>query len=85
MSDESGSVVAKFYYGTGGGVGGACGPGTYKQKELDTAATSLKGQWVTTAQARFSYRVLDQTAKARASAIKSVWWTSPAGKCRTAA
>ncbi|WP_332603681.1 hypothetical protein [Arthrobacter sp. S2(2024)] len=65
VSDESGSVVAKFYYGTGGGVGGACGPGTYKQKELDTAATSLKGQWVTTAQARFSYRVLDQTAQGK--------------------
>lgn len=65
VSDESGSVVAKFYYGTGGGVGGACGPGTYKQTELDRAATSLQGQWVATAQARFSYRVLDQTAQGK--------------------
>ncbi len=65
VTDEAGSVVAKLYYGTGGGVGGACGPGTYKQTELDTAATSLKGDWVTASQARFSYRVLDQTAQGK--------------------
>ncbi len=57
--------MAKFYYGAGGGVGGACGPGTYKQTELDRAATSLQGQWATTSQARFSYRVLDQTAQGK--------------------
>jgi hypothetical protein len=65
VTDETGRVVAKFYHGAGGGVGGACGPGTYKQTELDRAATSLTGQWVTTSQARFSYRVLDQTAQGK--------------------
>ncbi|UKA64200.1 hypothetical protein [Arthrobacter sp. FW306-04-A] len=63
VKDEAGRLMAKFYYGAGGGVGGACGPGTYKQTELDKAATSLTGQWVTTSQARFSFRVLDQTAQ----------------------
>ncbi|WAH97954.1 hypothetical protein [Arthrobacter sp. MMS18-M83] len=63
VKDEAGRVLAKFYHGAGGGVGGACGPGTYKQTELDKAATSLTGQWVTTSQARFSFRVLDQTAQ----------------------
>jgi hypothetical protein len=65
VTDETGRVVAKFYHGAGGGVGGACGPGTYKQTELDKAATSLTGQWVTASQARFSYRVLDQTAEGK--------------------
>ncbi|MCX2748024.1 hypothetical protein OOZ51_09350 [Arthrobacter sp. MI7-26] len=63
VKDEAGRLMAKFYYGAGGGVGGACGPGTYKQTELDKAATSLTGQWVTTSQARFSFRLLDQTAQ----------------------
>ncbi|GAA3316736.1 hypothetical protein [Arthrobacter ramosus] len=65
VTDEAGSMVAKFYYGTGGGVGGACGPGTYKQTELDRAASSLQGQWVTDSQVRFSYHVLDQTAQGK--------------------
>lgn len=65
VKDEAGRVMAKFYYGAGGGVGGACGPGTYKQTELDRAATSLEGQWVATSQVRFSYRVLDQTAQGK--------------------
>ncbi|MGO4585972.1 hypothetical protein AB4Z38_19140 [Arthrobacter sp. 2RAF6] len=65
VTDEHGIVMAKFYHLAVGGVGGACGPGIYKQTELDSAATSLQGQWVTDSQVRFSYRVLDQTAQGK--------------------
>jgi|GEM_PF-901042 len=62
VTDEAGKKVASFYYGAGGGLGGACGPEKYKATELDTASTSLTGQWVFDAGVRFSYRVLDQTS-----------------------
>ncbi|GAB3561762.1 hypothetical protein GCM10027405_13950 [Arthrobacter alkaliphilus] len=63
VADEQGKVMAKFYHVRASGVGGLCGPGTFKQTELDSAASSLTGQWVTNSQVRFSYRVLDQTAQ----------------------
>lgn len=63
VADEQGKVMAKFYHVAASGVGGLCGPGTYKQTELDRADASLTGQWVTNSQVRFSYRVLDQTAQ----------------------
>lgn len=62
VSDEAGKKVAGFYYGAGGGLGGACGPEKYKTIELDTAASSLNEQWAFDSGVRFSYRVLDQTA-----------------------
>ena len=62
VTDEAGKKVASFYYGAGGGLGGACGPEKYKATELDTASSSLTEQWVFDAGVRFSYRVLDQTS-----------------------
>lgn len=62
VSDETGKKVASFYHGAGGGLGGACGPETYKATELDAARPALTEQWAFDAGVRFSYRVLDQTS-----------------------
>lgn len=62
VSDETGKTVASLYHGAGGGLGGACGPETYKATELDTGTLALTEQWAFAAGARFSYRVLDQTS-----------------------
>ncbi len=63
VADESGRKVANLYYGSGGGLGGACGPNErYKMTELDTAQSALNSAWAQSAGVRFSYRVLDQTS-----------------------
>ncbi|MHA7199244.1 hypothetical protein [Arthrobacter alkaliphilus] len=63
VADESGRKVAQLYYGSGGGLGGACGPDEhYKVTELDTAQSALNGTWTQAAGVRFSYRVLDQSS-----------------------
>ncbi len=62
VSDEAGKKVANFYYGAGGGLGGACGPEKYIATELDTESSSLTEQWAFDAGVRFSYRVLDQAS-----------------------
>lgn len=59
VADEVGKKVASLYYGTGGGLGGACGPGPYTQTELDSAQYSAA--WAQP-DVRFSYRILDQTS-----------------------
>ncbi|MFD0758658.1 hypothetical protein ACFQZB_07195 [Arthrobacter ulcerisalmonis] len=59
VADEVGKKVASLYYGTGGGLGGSCGPGPYTQAELDSAQYSAA--WAQP-DVRFSYRVLDQTS-----------------------
>lgn len=62
VSDETGKKVASLYHGAGGGLGGACGPETYKATELDSGTPALTEQWAFAAGVRFSYRVLDQTS-----------------------
>ncbi|WP_437773171.1 hypothetical protein [Arthrobacter sp. KNU40] len=58
VADESGKRVAQLRYGSGGGLGGACGPSErYKVTELDSFTMGYS--WAEAAGARFSYRVLD--------------------------
>ncbi|MDQ0634580.1 hypothetical protein QFZ40_002489 [Arthrobacter pascens] len=60
VSDEAGKTVATLYYGTGGGLGGACGPEKYTQIELDSA--EYTAGWDPNAGVRFSYRLIDRTS-----------------------
>lgn len=59
--NEARMQVAELYHGATGGVGGACGAGTYKMTELDTAP-ALNTPWAKASGVRFSYRVLDMRA-----------------------
>ncbi|WP_026554153.1 hypothetical protein [Arthrobacter sp. 35W] len=60
VADERGKTVARLAYGSGGGLGGACGQ-TYPVTELDTSFAGPYSSWALERGVRFSYRVLDQT------------------------
>ena len=59
--DEASKQRGELYYGSGGGLGGGCGPEKYTATELDTASSSLTEMGLRR-RVRFSYRVLDQTS-----------------------